>query len=247
MIDLSIVIPAIRPHNWQRLYESIVDNCKKYTFELILISPYNLPSYFDDKTNVRIIRDFGCPSRCMNIGAAIAEGKFITWSADDGVHCNNCFDKALDMLYQANKKNYVVVCKYSESNYIVHNDDYYRLNNAYPASENIDPNWWIFNLAYMDLEYYIKLGGVDSDLQTSAFTLADLAARAYRSGCEVDIIRESTVHFDWFPADTGDHKPVFIAHHEDLELYQKLQTYNLSYIPYKNWKKADKIWKHRWT
>ena len=49
--DLSIVIPGIRTPNWASLYESAEKACKKYTWEMIFISPFDLPEELKEKDN----------------------------------------------------------------------------------------------------------------------------------------------------------------------------------------------------
>jgi len=43
MIDVSVLMPAIRVPNWERMYKSIEGSCQKYSFELVLVSPFDLP------------------------------------------------------------------------------------------------------------------------------------------------------------------------------------------------------------
>ena len=255
MVDLSIIVPSVRPDRQIDFYESVSKNCLRYKYEIIFVGP-TLSVFLNERCpDIKFVRDFGCPSRCMNIGAAVAEGKYITWSADDGIHENNGFDKALDILeegidgYQSEKD--VVVAKYKEGDNIVHNDDYYRLNKAYPYSPYIDDNWWIFNLAFMHTSYYKQLGGCDSHFQTSAVTLADLAVRTQRNGARVKMLGESTVQFGLMPADTGDHGPVFRSQmQEDMPNYERLhndpERKDSVYVSFNNWHYADRVWRHRW-
>jgi hypothetical protein len=250
MVDLSVIVPSVRPDRQHDFVQSVYRNCTKYNFELVFVGP-ELVSVLNTDTAVKHVKDYGCPSRCMNIGAAVAEGKYITWSADDGIHENNGFDKILDILENGYSDKDVVVAKYKEGDDIVHNDDYYRLNNAYPRSPHISDNWWIFNLAFMHRKYYKKLGGCDSNFQTSAVTLADLAVRAQRDGAQVTMFGESTVKFGLMPVDTGDHGPVFRAQmQEDMPNYENLHTNPLMAericIGFENWHFADRVWGHRW-
>lgn len=247
---LSILLPAIRPHNWERLYDSIVENIGDYPFELILVGPYQLPQSLEKHRNIKTIRDFGCPSRCMNIAASVAEGKYVTWSADDGVHLNNGFEKALDILENdPEKEKTVVVTKYLEANDNIQPDDYYLLNKAYPYSQYNGDHWLIFNIAFMHTKFYKELGGCDASLEVGCMTLADLTCRAYKAGANVTgFLREPTAKFDWFPADTGDHKPIFEAQTQhDWTLYQVYQAdinRNIR-LDFDNWKLADTIWTRR--
>jgi hypothetical protein len=67
-IDVSILIPAIRVNNWERMYQTILDACKEHTFELVLVSPFDLPESLKSKTNIKLIKDYGSPTRAAQIG-----------------------------------------------------------------------------------------------------------------------------------------------------------------------------------
>jgi glycosyltransferase involved in cell wall biosynthesis len=56
--ELSIILPSIRPQMLEKVYDSICDSTKS-NFELVIVSPYLLPSYFETKRNVKYVRDFG--------------------------------------------------------------------------------------------------------------------------------------------------------------------------------------------
>ena len=57
--DLSIVIPGIRTPNWVNLYESTKKACKKYKWEIIFISPFDLPDELKDKDYVLLVKSLG--------------------------------------------------------------------------------------------------------------------------------------------------------------------------------------------
>ena len=95
-IDLSIIMPGIRPQNWDAVYNSILNSTKR-TFELIIVSPFSLTPYLASQGNVKYVKDFGNPTRASCIGATLAEGKYIDPSmADDALFLENAIDKNLD-------------------------------------------------------------------------------------------------------------------------------------------------------
>ena len=91
---LSIILPGIRTHNWKSFYNSILDSFSQ-SFELIIISPYDLPEDLQEYDNIKIIKDYGSPSRCQQIGLEHCEGEFVTWGADDGEFLSGALDGAL--------------------------------------------------------------------------------------------------------------------------------------------------------
>ena len=56
--DLTILIPAFRAPLWETLYNSISQACKNYKWELLLVSPFDLPPELADKENISLIKDY---------------------------------------------------------------------------------------------------------------------------------------------------------------------------------------------
>lgn len=168
--EISITMGGIRPERWEKVYDSIVRSTHR-TFELIIVGPYGLTPALQEKRNVKYVKDFGSPMRAYNIAAELAEGKVITWHADDGLFFDEALDEGVDLLYSMgdNEKN-VVIAKYFEGqNYSgadAHPDAYYKLCNAYPRSPYIPVDWWIFNIAIMHRSFYERLGGFDCKFQS---------------------------------------------------------------------------------
>jgi len=241
-IDLSIIIPAIRTKEWFRLYRSVEQNCTKYNFEIIFVGPYNLPEELQQYTNVKYIRDWGSPARCMNIGASVAEGKYVTWGADDGVIINE-IAPCLDILNDAEGKT-VVVTKYLEAHDNIQDDSYYFLSNAYPPLPHMQNEQLIFNIAFMHLSSYLDLGGCDAIFDVSCMCLADLAVRAHNAKLPTVFYKTPTWKFDWAPG--GEHIPIEKAQAKDWKTFSQvhLDTNRIN-IPFNNWKNSPKIWKER--
>lgn len=66
--DLSILIPTIRTYNLVNLYNSIFVACKNYSWELILVGPFDLPQELKSIENVRFIKSYANVSRSTQIG-----------------------------------------------------------------------------------------------------------------------------------------------------------------------------------
>ena len=53
---------------------------------MVVIGPYEIPNVLKEKHNVKYFKDMGSPSRCVQIGSTLAEGKYFCWMSDDCVH-----------------------------------------------------------------------------------------------------------------------------------------------------------------
>ena len=80
---ISIVISGARPELWSDLYSSIGNN--EVSFELIFIGPDKLNYQFPN--NVFFIQSRTKPVQCFEIGARLAQGKYLLFLADDTFFC----------------------------------------------------------------------------------------------------------------------------------------------------------------
>ncbi|MCX6778611.1 MAG: hypothetical protein NTU97_00050, partial [Candidatus Magasanikbacteria bacterium] len=60
-LDLTIVLPSIRPRNLIKFYKSLQNSCKKYSFELIIASPYLLPEELMTEPSIRFVHTYSSP------------------------------------------------------------------------------------------------------------------------------------------------------------------------------------------
>lgn len=181
----------------------------------------------------------------MNIGALVAEGKWITWSADDGVAIRGGIDACISILEAGTR---VLTTKYLEAHDNIQEDSYYQLNKAYPYSPHIPDAWLIFNTTFMFVDDYINIGGCDSVLfSVSCMALADLAVRWQRTHPAVGFFKEPVWKFDWTP-NTAEHLPIERAQNNcDWPTYSRIHIEdNLrDYIDFDNWQDSPAIWKER--
>lgn len=251
---LSIIVPTIRTDKWRQLYDSICGSTNHY-FELILIGPV-YSSELSQYSNVRFIQDFGSPVRAQQIGFCNATQKYIFGAADDCIFEPESLDKCIEVLESLDDENTVIVGKYSEGSPDLQNDDYYKLNKAYPPSKNILDDWVIFNCFMMRTSYLEFLGGFDCRLQIPAFGYADLAVRCQRHLWDMTYKgRVGPFPIRWFDGKIlhcehgqADHKPIEYTHvFEDAPFYTELQNNNPDRIIIKmdNWKDAPAVWGKR--
>ncbi len=260
---ISIVCPAIRPDNWDAIYDSILQSTKR-NFELIIVSPYPLTPKLQALKNVKYVKDFGSPVRASNIGALLAEGELITWTADDAMFIPEALDKNIDLLLSmsfnvnnggstiSHQKN-VVVAKYYEgkngTEKPLQPDEYFKVNGStWTRSQFIPDSYWLFNVAIMYRAFFEELGGWDADFEATALSHTDFAIRAQ--------FENATVKMSDFPllnCDHGqsDHSPVEVAQNTNdfpklKERYSVMNwVHNLKHIGMNNWKKAPNVWGKR--
>jgi hypothetical protein len=244
---LSIVIPAIRVDRWDAVCQSLNLD---FLYELIFISPYSPTAYMNSQKNIKFIRDWGSPVRTSCIGANNSEGRYLTWSADDGTFFSKTVAKAVSLLDGDINGRQVIVAKYLEACTEVHPDWYYQLNVAYPKTPYIPDSWKIFNCAFMHRDYYDTLGGWDCCFETTAVSHADLAARAQRDGCTVNLIQDPMLNCSHMPGVSGDHGPIYHAHVQNDEptykrIYGDASCISRTHIDINNWKKSPTVWTRR--
>lgn len=248
-MKLSIVLPAIRMNKWWTLYKSIQLD---FPWELIIVSPHKLPNELSGYKNIKHFQDWGSPMRASCIGAGLAEGKYLTWIADDGLVFSETVKKAVNILENDINGRLVVVTKYLEACTEVHPDWYYKLTTAYPKSPFLPDDWLIFNTAFMHRDYYEYLGGWDCLFEACPLGHADLAARAQRDGCTTQLIQDPLLDCEHMPGTSGDHGPVYYAHVQHDEpaykrIYESPDCIHRTRIDPNNWKRSPMVWTRRFS
>lgn len=247
-VDLSIIIPGIRPERWNDVEKSAKKSCKNFSYEMIFIGPKT--GDWKPSSNSIFVQDWGSPNRAQQLGASkYATGKFILAAADDGIFRPGELDKILDVIADSTEVT-VVSTKYTEGDGKIHGDWYYRLANAYPRTSFIPDNWWIFNSALMHRSYFNWLGGWDASIfSVPCLAHADLAARAQRDGCKVIFYDTPIIDCSHMPGTSGDHAPIHYSHIKEEQIYKQIysdpECLTRVRIPLDNWKEAEEIWRPR--
>ena len=202
------------------------------------------------------------PVRASQLASLVAEGKFLTWAADDGVYLEGALDRTIDYLENKPNKSIkdVVINNYFEDGTLAcptpnttlaaESEDFLRLKVAYPYGSFIPDDWYIFNVATMYTEFFYELGGYDCRFEACPFAHSDLAARAQRSDAEVHVHNEAMLDCEHMPGTTGYHAPVHFAqltHDQQLysEIYDDPQSVNRTNIDLENWRLAPSVWERR--
>lgn len=251
-IDLSVFMPAIRVPNWLKMYESLLASCKKYSFELVLVGPFDLPEELKQYENIKIYKDFGSPSRCAQLASFKCDGKLIYHCVDDAIFLEDSIDLAMDFYYNNCFKKDVINMRFREGpNYSGQSMPKEYWNAWHHESLRLAgiPNHFKISLHHlMNTEYFKDIGGYDCAFEYQNFNLHDLMFRIQNDGGR---IYDSPT--DVTTCDHGqlDHKEIEMAYHEsDFPLFRKLYSdpnilISRAKIDLNNWLQQSPLWHRR--
>ena len=252
-MKLSVIVPSIRPGNLSRLYES-VQNSFSGDFEFIVIGPYKMPKYFNDKTNIKYIEDYGSPVRAQQIGIVNSTGDYVLWGcADDGYFFSKTVDIAIDKL-KNEKPNTLVTGKYYEGseNPFMNSIKYYYINtHDGQRSKFVKNDYLMFMLGVIPTKLLIDIGGLDCEkFETLPMAFNDLAVRLYHIGAKFIFQEEIMFRCSHMPGHEGDHGPIHEAQINSdqprfVKLYKREPSLTRSNIDINNWKNSPAKWVRR--
>jgi len=256
-INLSIVMPGVRPSEWDDVYKSILISTQK-PFELIVVSPYPLSPFLQEQKNVKYVKDYGSPVRAGNIGLLLTEGKFVfLFHSDDARFLPDSIDKCIAFLESKGPdiKN-IINCRFIEGKnyqpkaetFMYFQTWFYKLiqpNN--PNNPNVPPEWENCMTSIWYREYLDKFGGFDCSYESHVPAIFDIAIRAQRDGATAWLTPDILVTCNQAQL---DHAPIQIAQtYIDTpmykERYQKPFNHLPIFLPHDNWKKAERVWTMR--
>lgn len=252
MIDVSVFMPAIRVHNWKKMYESLQQSCKRHTWELVLVSPFDLPSELKDAPNIKLIKDFGSPSRCAQLAFFECEGRLIYHCVDDALFLDDRIDEAIDQYDRVCTNKDAINMRYCEGqNYSGHSMPMGYWTAWYHGDLRLPgiPQAFKISLHHlMSAEYFAELGGYDCEYEYQNFNLHDLMFRLQADGGKIYDSEKDVTTCDHAQ---GDHKVIEAAHHQhDFPLF--VRTYgdsnvlkNRIKIDLNNWSKQPSFWVRR--
>lgn len=251
MIDLSICLPAIRPDRWERLYESVKKSCSRHSFELIIISPYDLPKSLKKHSNIKYYKDFSSSTRAAQIGSMFCSGKYIAIPADDGHFFENSFDIVLDQA-EKTKEDDVIVLRYREGKACKGPElpkDYWYAK-SHLKGLMIDDSWLHAMQPLMRIDFFREIGGFDCSFEHLAFAAHDFSYRAQRSGSVFHLSKVEVMNADHFASTSGDHAPVHHGHmNNDTPLFKGMYSnpsvLTRKKIDFNNWMSASPSWVRR--
>jgi len=185
MINVSVCASSIRPHLWQKMYDSLTQNT--CSWEMIMVGPNQGespgPNFKHIQTNVK-------PSQCYEIAFRAAQGETLTWTADDAVYSPCGLDIAYRTWKSCNDERVVVAFRTIEDGRDI--TDWHRLRGRDPDAPKMAP----FGL--MSTKMFHQFGGYDNRFVCGQ-SENDIVMRLYEiggrlEGCEAQAIVNHNEH-----------------------------------------------------
>jgi hypothetical protein len=250
--DLCILVPGIRTTRWKTFYDSILKSCRKYSWQLILVSPFDLPDELKDKLNITLIKDTGNVSRCTQRGVLEAKSDLVYITTDDSVMCENAIDMAVDKFKKTCGYKDVMGMLYKESGVVNGPDNWIAGKHDALKIPGIPPHYNMTPQPLMHRKYFIEMGGLDClNFQYSNQALNDLMFRIQYDGGKLCFSPTHVNVATAFPNLSGDHRPVHRAeiNHDGpnlIKLYQDTDALSKrGKIDFDNWKQTSEVWELR--
>lgn len=254
--ELSVLVAGIRPQNWKKLYDSLAASFSE-PWEIIFVGPYPPGSDCRGLPNLVWKEDWGSPMRAQQIALTLAQGRNISWVADDGVFLPKALDVAFDFWRREGDYGNPfrgIIGRYFEGDgdhSAMVDPNYYRLNFHDGArSRWIPDDCLLLNLTVANTRIIRALGGWDCQFEAIPMALCDLAVRAHLHGMRFKLCPNVLYTCTHMPGLTGDHAPIHIAQTEfDMPLFKRIwdgpQKPDRIEIPLDNWTKAPSRWERR--
>lgn len=227
---------------------------KKYDFEIVFIGPYRLPDELQSLHNIKYIKDFGCPSRCLQLGCYFAEGEYLSWCSDDCRILPNKFDEAVEFFNKNLSENDCMNMKYSEGANFTgdqHNQTEYWIARTHTDLRllGVKEGWKIAPIFMYKREFFIKCGGLDCRFEHVNMNTHDLSFYIQEKGGKIVDSPDRVFQFDHQPH-KSDYPPIFKSYHENdrplfHNLYNNIDAAKNRSINFDNWRKAQTVWKRR--
>jgi len=258
--DLTIVIPALRQPLWETLYKSIFNACKNYKWELLLVSPFDLPPELTNKENISVLKNYGNVARCVQLGVLAAKGKLFFLTVDDCVFAEDSIDKAIEKYNSVCGRKDAIAMLYGEGGNSMPKEYWTvkgppnRPDIAAPLQlPGIDKSWRIANQCLMSREYFIELGGIDvENFEYLDKPIHDFMFRLQRDGGKIEFSPVHVCIATHLPFLSGDHGPIHHACGRDVPYFNMIYSVPHLYenrikLNFDNWKNSSPVWKRRFS
>lgn len=255
MTKISLIVPSIRPENWQVIYDDMVASCSKYSFEIIFVGPY-LPDPSLLKNNIKFIRDLGCPSRCLQLASMFVEGELISWCSDDCRIEPEAFNQAIDVFDRELTENDGMTLLYSEGKDFTgaqHEDPTYWIAHTHPDLRlpGVKEEWKIAPIFIYKTKKFYELGGLDCHFEHVNMNTHDLAFALQAQGGKLINSPVRVFRFNWNPdSQRPDYLPIISAFAQNdrprlSSIYQNPHASTFRDIKLNNWKNQPSVWGRR--
>ncbi len=266
-MDLSIILPSIRPQNLIKVYDSLKRSCKKYTFEVIIVSPYLIPEELLKNPQITYLRTYSSPTIAIQQAALLARGSYLFPTVDDAIFEQDSIDIALDLFFNDQISPIDIINMYyiegalnpetlePIENKLTPFPEMYWYAGAHgilAEMPGINRNWKFSANFIIKSERFFWLGGLDCSFEYSNHPMMDFIFRAQVDGSSVTNCPTLAFKCSFIFENEGDHKPVHAASiGPDIENFRGIYNRkegldkNRIKLDYNNWKQYPNIWSMR--
>ena len=255
-IDLSIVIPSINPSVWLDLFSQLSKTIVRYNFELICVGPFFPTKELESYHNFLFIKDYGCPSRCFQLGSTIANGKYLAFISDDCM-IEQTFDDCINFMNSYAGPEDGMNLLYSEGPGYTGSQDkdpgYWRpYTHGALRLRHVRPDWNVATCFLYRTDFFRHIGGLNCQFEHVNMNSHDLAFRAQRKGTKIHQSPRKTHSADWHPWESDESKkgPIQLSFEQnDMPLFKKIYQDTDEeppiFISYDNWRNVPNVWPRR--
>lgn len=258
--DLTLILPSIRPHLWDRFFRSFVRSVRKHTYTIIIVGPvFPENKILDTNPDVIYLKSYSPPTRCAQIAALLAHSKYLCWVADDGIWFKNSLSQCIGAMNDVSNDKDFMCMRYYEGVDFSGNDrsqpiDYWMAHHHPTLRLPGIPKHYKLGLSNIyHLDYFRQIGGFDCRYEQLNMSTHDLAFRAQNDGGVCHLSPNVVISYDWIPDVKNKERIPFINAHEqnDWPLFRSVYSkpHNPDYvnINYDNWKDIPDVWERRWS
>lgn len=257
-LTLSILVPSIRTHFWERYYKSLRRSAKKTSFEIVFVSPFTRPTEFNKHYDIKHFQDFGSPTRCAQLGSFDCEGDLLLYHVDDAIFYEDAIDRCVEYFEKNCKPIDIVNCRYREGVNFEGQElplEYWdaKHHDELKPLQGIPDSFKISLHPMMRLSYFRELGGFDAAAYIYMHATLDLMFRAQADGAVVHNSPVEVSNCSHLPGMTLDHGPIHLAQTmHDLPVFRSVygQEHDIAArakIDINNWTNTPSIWKDRFA
>ena len=275
--DLSIIVPGFRPHRWIEVYNTALQSCTRYSFEIIFVGPYPPPEELKDNPQIKYIEDWGTPTRCTQIGSIHSVGKLLARTDDDSVFFLDGLNQALDLYKNVCGEKDIEILRYREGIDFSGQElppIYWQAKTHFPKLKDmkvlkkandyifgklfafeemhINEDWMVCMLPLISKQYFMDLGGYDCIFEHLSFSAHDLCYRAQRDGGKLHLSPTEITNIEHQGAGHPEHLPIEQSHFENdypvfAAMYHNAGCSNRIKIDFDNWRNSPEVWTRRFT
>ena len=239
-IGLSIIIPSIRPQNWDNICKTLKDLEGKIDIELIFVGPDK-----HEDAQCRFVKDFGSPTRAIQLGSIVATKELMCWMSDDGkIDTDKFYSSVCSFLENSGQKD-IMCLRYTENS---HNRpiDYWSTS-YHDDLRNLKyvPDTSFSLLSLMRRSLFLEIGGLDCSYKHCNMSCIDFSLRVKKMGGEVIMSPYQIFDFKWVPGTQGDRKVIHDTDiNHDMPLFKERYSSKepKGIIDHNNWIDSDPLW-----